>query len=53
MTIRGRRGVRAAMLRFGHSWYYERPNTPTQADRDVALRDAIERLGWSFRATAR
>ncbi len=37
-----------ALLGVGRSWYYERPNTPTQAERDVALRDAVERTVLEF-----
>jgi putative transposase len=37
-----------ALLGVGRSWYYERPERPTQADRDVALRDAIERVVLEF-----
>ena len=43
-----------ALLGLGRSWYYARAGTPTQAERDVALRDAIERLvlevpGYGYR----
>jgi putative transposase len=30
------------------SWYYERPTRPTQAERDLDLRDAIERIVLEF-----
>jgi putative transposase len=36
------------LLGVGRSWYYERPTTPTQAERDVSLRDAIERIVLAF-----
>jgi transposase InsO family protein len=36
------------LLGVGRSWYYGRPGTPTQAERDVALRDAIERIVLEF-----
>ncbi len=36
------------LLGVGRSWYYERPRTPTQVERDVALRDAIERIVLEF-----
>ncbi len=43
-----------ALLGVGRSWYYARVGMPTQAERDVALRDAIERLvlelpGYGYR----
>lgn len=31
-----------------YTWFYERPHTPTQAERDLALRDAIERIVLEF-----
>jgi putative transposase len=37
-----------ALLGIGRSWYYERPARPTQAERDVALRAAIERIVLEF-----
>jgi putative transposase len=37
-----------ALLGVSRSWYYARPQAPTQAERDVALRDAIERLVLTF-----
>jgi transposase InsO family protein len=37
-----------ALLGVGRSWYYERPTNPTQNERDVALRDAIERVVLEF-----
>ncbi len=37
-----------ALLGVGRSWYYARPERPTQAERDVALRDAIERVVPAF-----
>ncbi len=37
-----------ALLGVGRSWYYERPHAPTQAERDVALRDAVERIVLAF-----
>ena len=37
-----------ALLGVGRSWYYARPGTPTQAERDVALREAIERIVLEF-----
>lgn len=36
------------LLGVSRSWYYDRPQTPTQAERDVALRDAIERIALEF-----
>ncbi len=36
------------LLGVGRSWYYERPTTPPQAERDVSLRDAIERIVLGF-----
>ncbi|NWF80024.1 MAG: hypothetical protein HXY37_08245 [Chloroflexi bacterium] len=36
------------LLDVSRSWLYERPNPPTQAERDVALRDAIERIVLEF-----
>ncbi len=37
-----------ALLGVGRSWYYGRPDAPTQAERDVALRDAVERIVLAF-----
>jgi putative transposase len=37
-----------ALLGVSRSWFYERPHVPTQAERDVALRDAIERIVLEF-----
>ena len=37
-----------ALLGIGRSWYYERSEQPTRAERDVALRDAIERIVLEF-----
>lgn len=37
-----------ALLGLSRSWVYERPHQPTQAERDVALRDAIERIVLEF-----
>lgn len=37
-----------AQLGVSRSWYYERPHLPSQAERDVALRDAIERIVLEF-----
>lgn len=34
--------------RRGRSWLYERPTVPTQAERDLDLRDAIERVVLEF-----
>ncbi len=47
-----------ALLDVGRGWYYERPTTPTRAERDVALRDAIERIvlefpGYGYRRVTR
>jgi putative transposase len=36
------------LLGVGRSWYYEYPGMPTRAERDVALRDAIERIVLAF-----
>jgi putative transposase len=36
------------LLGVSRSWVYERPHAPTQAQRDVALRDAIERIVLEF-----
>ncbi len=36
------------MLGVGRSWYYERPRVPSQAERDLDLRDAIERIVLEF-----
>jgi putative transposase len=43
-----------ALLGVGRSWYYARPEGPSQVERDVALRDAIERIvlelpGYGYR----
>lgn len=32
----------------GRSWFYERPKVPTQAERDLDVRDAIERVVLDF-----
>ena len=37
-----------ALLGVGRSWYYARSKTPRQAERDVALRDAVERIVLAF-----
>ena len=37
-----------ALLGLSRSWLYERANAPTQVQRDVALRDAIERIVLEF-----
>ena len=37
-----------ALLGASRSWYYGRPPALAQAERDVALRDAIERLVLDF-----
>ena len=37
-----------ALLGVSRSWFYERAQVPTQAERDVALRDAIERIVLEF-----
>ena len=37
-----------ALLNIGRSWYYGRAERPTQAERDVALRAAIERIVLEF-----
>ncbi len=37
-----------ALLGVGRSWYYERTERPAQVERDVALRDAIERVVMAF-----
>ena len=37
-----------ALLSVGRSWYYDRPERPAQAEPDVALRDAIERVVLEF-----
>lgn len=47
-----------ALLDVSRSWYYARSRTPTHAERDVALRDAIERLvlafpGYGYRRVAK
>jgi putative transposase len=36
------------LLGVGRSWYYERSDAPTQAERDVALREAVERIVLTF-----
>lgn len=36
------------LLGVSRSWVYARPHAPTQAQRDVALRDAIERIVLEF-----
>jgi putative transposase len=36
------------LLGVARSWYYERPTSPTQNERDVALRDAIEQIVLEF-----
>ncbi|MGH2461013.1 MAG: IS3 family transposase [Chloroflexota bacterium] len=36
------------MLGVGRSWLYERPRIPTQAERDLDWRDAIERIVLEF-----
>jgi transposase InsO family protein len=38
----------STLLGVGRSWYFERPTTPTQAERDVTLRDAIARIVLAF-----
>jgi transposase InsO family protein len=37
-----------ALLGVARSWYYERLTTPTRDERDVALRDTIERIVLEF-----
>ena len=37
-----------ALLGVGRSWYYKRLTIPSRSDRDVALRDAIERIVLEF-----
>jgi putative transposase len=37
-----------ALLGVARSWYYERPTIPSRSERDVALRDAIERIVLEF-----
>jgi putative transposase len=37
-----------ALLGISRSWFYQRQHAPTQAERDVALRDAIERIVLEF-----
>jgi transposase InsO family protein len=42
------------LLDVSRSWFYQRPHQPTQAERDLALRDAIERIvlelpGYGYR----
>lgn len=36
------------LLGVSRSWLYQRPHQPTQAERDIALRDAIERIVLEF-----
>lgn len=36
------------LLGVARSWYYERPNAPTKTERDVAPRNAIERVVLAF-----
>jgi predicted DNA-binding transcriptional regulator AlpA len=36
------------LLGLSRSWLYERPNQPNQAKREIALRDAIERIVLEF-----
>ena len=36
------------LLSVSRSWVYERPHAPTQVQRDVTLRDAIERIVLEF-----
>jgi hypothetical protein len=36
------------LLSVSRSWFYARPHAPTQAERNVALRDAIERIALEF-----
>ncbi len=38
----------SALLGVGRSWYYERPERPARAERDVSLRNAIERIVLEF-----
>lgn len=41
--------VLGALLEVRRSWYYERPQVMmTQAERDVTLREAIERIALVF-----
>ena len=40
-----------SLLGVGRSWYHEQPTAPPQAERDIALRDAIERLVLEFPAS--
>ncbi len=40
------------LLGIGRRWYHERLGRPTQAERDVALRDAVERIVLEFPAMA-
>jgi putative transposase len=47
-----------ALLGVGRSWYYERLTIPSRSERDVALRDAIERIvlefpGYGYRRVTR
>lgn len=37
-----------ALLGVSRSWFYDRRHAPTQTERDVALRDAIERIVLEF-----
>ncbi len=44
----------SALLGVGRSWYYERLERPPQVERDIALRDAVERIvlelpGYGYR----
>ncbi len=36
------------LLEVSRSWFYQRPHLPSQAERDVPLRDAIERIVLAF-----
>ena len=38
----------SALLGVGRSWYYERPERPARVERDVSLRNAIERIVLEF-----
>src|SRR5262249_46785888 len=47
-----------ALLGVGRSWYHERRERPARTERDVALRDAIERIvlefpGYGYRRVAK
>lgn len=37
-----------ALLGVSRSWFYQRPRAPTQAERDIALRDVIEYIVLEF-----